>query len=132
MDSAANSRDRLVVRALVARPLSVRLVEPFVIATGRVDTTRSVEIEARVAWRGQTAIGLGEAACLPPVTKEDQGDVLREVEGAESSVVDRSMTYADLATSLAQAALGPVARAGVETGILDAAARIAGVPLRTL
>jgi L-alanine-DL-glutamate epimerase-like enolase superfamily enzyme len=132
MDSAPNSRDELVVHALVARPLSVPLVEPFVIATGRVDATRSVEIEARVAFRGQTAIGLGEAACLPPVTKEDQGDVLREVEGARSSVIHRAITYADLATSLAEAALGPVARAGVETAILDAAARIAGVPLRTL
>jgi hypothetical protein len=29
----------------------------FVIATARVDATRAVEIEARVAWRGRTAVG---------------------------------------------------------------------------
>jgi len=121
-----------VVEALVARPLSVALVEPFVIATGRVDATRAVEIEARVAWRGRAAVGLGEAACLPPVTREDQGDVLREVAAAAPLVAGRAIAGARLEASLGEAALGPVARAGVETAILDALARIAGVPLRAL
>ncbi len=96
------------------------LVEPFVIATGRVDTTRGVEVEARVTWRGRSDVGLGEAACLPPVTKEDQSDVLRELERVR--IVD--------ADALAE--LGPVARAAVETAILDAMARIDGVPVRDL
>jgi len=123
----------LVVEALVARPMSVALREPFVIATGRVDATRAVEIEARVAWRGETAAGLGEAACLPPVTREDQGDVLREIGAAGRLVTGRAIEVADLETSLAlQTALGPVARAGVETAILDAIASIARLPLRAL
>jgi L-alanine-DL-glutamate epimerase-like enolase superfamily enzyme len=130
MDSRANSKERLVVQALKTRPLSVPLVEPFVIATGRVDATRSVEIEARVVFRGETAVGLGEAACLPPVTKEDQNDVLREVEGAAPLVIGQAIACAGLSASLAQAALGPVARAGVEAAILDAVARIAGLPVR--
>ncbi len=108
------------VEALRARPLSVPLIEPFVIATGRVDATRAVEVEARVTWRGRSDVGLGEAACLPPVTKEDQGDVLRELERVQIADAD------------ALAGLGPVARAAVETAILDAMARIEGIPVRDL
>jgi L-alanine-DL-glutamate epimerase-like enolase superfamily enzyme len=96
----------------------VPLVEPFVIATGRVDVTRAVEVAVRVRWRGAEAKGLGEAACLPPVTREDQGDVLAAIEAA--------------AGDLRAGALGPVARAGVETALLDAVAQVAGLPLRVL
>lgn len=99
------------IESLTARPLSVPLAEPFVIASGRLDATRAVEIEARVGWRGEVATGIGEAACLPPVTREDQDDVLRDV---------------------AQGTPGPVARAGIESAVYDAMARIARVPLRTL
>jgi len=108
------------IDALRVRPLSVALLEPFVIATGRVDATRAVEVEAEVSWRGERAVGLGEGACLPPVTREDQGDVLRELEP------HRSMELESLE------GLGPVARAAVETAVLDAMARIAGVPVRVL
>jgi L-alanine-DL-glutamate epimerase-like enolase superfamily enzyme len=114
------SLEGVLIEALRARPLSVPLVEPFVIASGRVDATRAVEVEARVTWRGRTEVGLGEAACLPPVTKEDQGDVLREVE--RSAGTDAGML----------SGLGPVTRAAVETAILDAMARIEGVPVRVL
>lgn len=119
----------LVVESLVARALSVPLTEPFVIASGRVDATRAVEVEARVRWRGGSAVGLGEAACLPPVTREDQPDVLREVERAAAEWQGRALDAEELDRT---PALGPVARAGVETAILDALARIAGTPLRTL
>jgi len=108
------------IDALRARPLSVRLIEPFVIASGRVDATRAVEVEARVTWRRKTDVGLGEAACLPPVTREDQGDVLREVERAVAI---------DAATL---SGLGPVTRAAVESAVLDAMGRIEGVPVRAL
>jgi L-alanine-DL-glutamate epimerase-like enolase superfamily enzyme len=99
----------------------VPLLEPFVIASGRVDATRAVEVEAHVTWRGRGEVGLGEAACLPPVTKEDQGDVLRELRGVPT---------ADATVVLA--ALGPVSRAAVETAVLDAMARIEGVSVRAL
>ncbi|MGH7294479.1 MAG: dipeptide epimerase [Polyangiaceae bacterium] len=111
------------IEELSARPLSVPLVEPFVIATGRIDTTRAVEVEARVRWNARTAVGLGEAACLPPVTREDQGDVLHELGGARPLGGDARGVLAEL---------GTVARAGVESAICDALARIAGVPVRTL
>jgi L-Ala-D/L-Glu epimerase len=125
----------LRIERLSARPLSVPLREPFVIASGRVDATRAVEVEARVRWGGVTAIGLGEAACLPPVTREDQGDVLREVERAAAHLVDRPLPAACEALEETLAAAfpeRPVTRAGIETALLDAMARIEGVPLRVL
>ncbi len=106
------------IESLHARPLSVPLSEPFVIATGRVDTTHAVEVAIRLIHRGRSAVGLGEAACLPPVTLEDQDDVLR--------ALDRPLRVEDISS------LGNVARAGVETAIFDALARIEGLPLRTL
>jgi L-alanine-DL-glutamate epimerase-like enolase superfamily enzyme len=107
------------IETLQARALSVPLVEPFTIASGQTLATRAVEVEARVTWRGRSAVGLGEAACLPPVTEEDQADVLRVLAAAPLDVGEL-------------AALGPVARAGVETAICDAVARIAGIPVRSL
>src|SRR5256885_14870205 len=66
-------------------PLSVPLREPFVIASGRVDTTRAALVRATVQdARGQRATGLGESAALPPVTREDQPDLLREIGAAGS------------------------------------------------
>jgi L-alanine-DL-glutamate epimerase-like enolase superfamily enzyme len=110
------------VESLSLRPLSVALIEPFVIATGSVETTQAVEVEARVRWRGRSAVGLGEAACLPPVTRETPADVMRALDpdAFDVSALDD------------HEAMGPVARAGVETAILDAMARIEGLPLRAL
>jgi L-Ala-D/L-Glu epimerase len=82
----------LRIERVSARPLSVPLREPFVIASGRVDATRAAEIRVRVAWQGRRADGLGEAACLPPVTREDQGDVLRDVSAAAGELVARPLS----------------------------------------
>ena len=98
--------------------LSVPLLEPFIIASGRIDTTRAVAVEVVVSGPdGAVATGLGEAACLPPVTREDQEDVLRALDA-----IARDVCALD--------ELAPVARAGLETALLDAAAKLAGVPLR--
>lgn len=128
---------RVRITSLKARPLSVPLLEPFVIATGRVDATRSAHIEAELSTGdGARALGIGEAAALPPVTHEDQPDVLASVERAAGSLEGLEVDAADL-TDLTRAldaafASAPVARSGVETAILDALARLAGVPLYVL
>jgi L-alanine-DL-glutamate epimerase-like enolase superfamily enzyme len=120
--------DDLRIEGLTARPLSVALIEPFVIATGRVDATRAVEIEVRVSRGASRTTGLGEAACLPPVTSEDQPDVLAAIRrlAEELRHGERRARLDDLGSSL-----GPVARAGLHTAVADAASRLAGVPLRT-
>lgn len=117
--------DELRIEGLTARALSVALIEPFVIATGRVDATRAVEIEVRVARGEARATGLGEAACLPPVTREDQPDVIAAIERVASSLHPGS-SFDQMC-----AELGPVARAGLDTALADAASKLAGIPLRT-
>jgi L-alanine-DL-glutamate epimerase-like enolase superfamily enzyme len=96
---------------LRAEALSVPLREPFVIATARMDATRAVLVTALV----EGVNGYGEAAALPPVTTEDQPELLEIVRRADPSRLDRIES--------------PVARAAIECAILDAEARRSGVPL---
>ncbi len=88
-----------------------------------------------IVWAGRSATGLGEGACLPPVTREDQDDVVQEVERASAELAGRTIVGGADALEAALAVTlpdSPVARAGIETAVLDAMARCVGVPLRTL
>lgn len=124
----------VLIESLRCEPLSVPLVDPFVIATGRVDATRSVLVSACVREGERSAHGLGEASCLPPVTKEDQPDALAAIERAADEVIGRSFDGWPSLHALLDSALAefPVARSGVEMAILDALARARGVPLYRL
>jgi L-alanine-DL-glutamate epimerase-like enolase superfamily enzyme len=126
--------DRISIVAIDVEPLSIPLREPFVIATGRIDTTRAVLVRATLeSAGGARAIGLGEAAALPPVTREDQPQLLAEIAAAAPGLRGAVIEDADVGAILARGpSLGPVARAGVEAAILDARARLAGVPLHGL
>ena len=109
-----------------AVPLSVPTVDPFVIASGEVHATRSVLVRVEVRRGQHTAMGLGEAACLPPVTREDQPDCLQTL--LDAKLADQSLE--NFEALLDQTfAHSPVARAGAEMAILDALARLDGVPL---
>jgi L-alanine-DL-glutamate epimerase-like enolase superfamily enzyme len=124
--------DGLTVAAVEVEPLSVPLAEPFVIATGRLEVTRSALVRATLAdARGRTATGLGESAALPPVTREDQPELLALIGRAAGSLRGRALPDpAALVTALGEALPdSAVARAGVEAAVLDAAARLAGLPL---
>jgi L-alanine-DL-glutamate epimerase-like enolase superfamily enzyme len=121
--------------SIEVEPLSIPLRDPFVIATGRIDVTRAALVRATVADRaGRRATGLGEAAALPPVTREDQPDLLAAIASAAPAL--RGAPFPDLdalGPLLAQSLAGSVvARAGVEAAILDATARLAGVPLHAV
>ena len=116
---------------LAVTPLSVRTVDPFRIATGMVDATRSILVEATLT-RGKTVmIGLGEGACLPPVTAEDQPDALAAVEHALPYL--RGIAFGDdraLQVALDRTLLHtPVARSAVEVAILSALAALDEQPL---
>jgi L-Ala-D/L-Glu epimerase len=120
------------IAAIDVQPLSIPLREPFVIATGRLDTTRAVLVRATLEdGRGRRATGLGEAAALPPVTREDQPQLLAEIAAAAraldgAAVADRD----DIGRAVDHAVPGSrVARAGLEAALLDGWARLAGVPL---
>src|SRR5688572_28112982 len=124
------------IESIAATPLSVPLLEPFVIASGRVDATRAalVRVGVRDELTGNSALGIGEAAALPPVTREDQPELLAAVAGAASALTGARITGLDAIAAVLDAALAeaPVARAGVECALLDAWAKLAGMPLCTL
>ncbi|HEX7480195.1 MAG TPA: dipeptide epimerase [Polyangiales bacterium] len=122
------------ITSLTATALSVPLLEPFVIASGRVDTTRAALVHAWVVdeHTGARALGLGEAAALPPVTQEDQPQLLQAIARA---ALDCASVRIDDDVELrhwldAQLGDTPVARAGVECALLDAQSRLHGLPLR--
>jgi len=138
---------RLRLEEIAIRPLSVPLLSPFVIATGRVDVTRSVEVRVTLSDGTARADGLGEGAALWPVTAEDQPDVLKALQRASKGLFGAvlvvpaidSQKPVDLARLDDLAALldglltgAPVARAALETALLDAWARLEGLSLRRL
>lgn len=121
--------------SLVATPLSIPLREPFVIATGRIDATRAVLIRATLEdSSGRRATGFGEAAALPPVTREDQPDLLVSIGAAATALPGTALVRLDDATAIGKRLLpsSAVARAGLEAAVLDAWARLEGVPLYRL
>lgn len=119
-----------------ARPLSIPLAEPFVIANGRIDATRAALVTARVVDErsGAAARGLGEAAALPPVTSSDQPDLLRHVAAASSVLHGATFDGHSSLQALLDEAFerDPVARAGAEAALLDAWARLEMVPAHAL
>lgn len=119
------------VVSLSVEPLSIATVDPFVIASGEVRSTRSVLVRAELRGAGQAVAGLGEGACLPPVTKEDQPDSLAAVEAVRAVLWDRVFSSPhELRAALAQAMPEvPVARGAVEMAMLDAWSRLDGAPL---
>jgi L-alanine-DL-glutamate epimerase-like enolase superfamily enzyme len=123
-----------VVRVTI-RPLSVPLTEPFTIATATMTATRAALVRVECS---QGSFGLGEAACLPPVTAEDQPDVIRVLEEFAPKLVGLPLqrsprtARAIIAGAVAPLDATPVARAGIEMALLDATARAAGLPLHAL
>lgn len=125
----------VTVVSLTATPLSIPLLEPFVIATGRIDATRAVLVRATLEdQHGRRATGMGEAAALPPVTREDQPELLSAIDGAAAGARGTMLAQLSDAAALATRLLphSTVARAGVEAALLDAWARLEDVPLYAL
>src|SRR3954469_6685666 len=124
--------DPLSIAAIDVEPLSIPLREPFVIATGRIDTTRAALVRATLEDdQGRRATGLGEAAALPPVTREDQPELLAAIAAAAPGLRGAAIALPREIATLVTNALpdSPIARAGVEAAILDGWARLAGIPL---
>jgi L-alanine-DL-glutamate epimerase-like enolase superfamily enzyme len=112
-------------------PLNIALLEPFAIATGRVDALRNVLVRVVLA---DGAVGLGEAAPFPPSGGETQETALAAVAGmiplleGQDATMWRPLAVQLAASFEAQAA----ARAGVEAAILDALTRVWNIPLYQL
>ncbi len=113
---------------VAARPLDVPLIDPFVIATTRLDRVRNVAVRIELS---DGSVGWGEAATLPPVTAEDQPAALAAVAAQAQWLVGRDAgDWRRIAGDLAGRMPGtPSARAGIEMALVDALARSRGEPL---
>ena len=124
------------ILSISADALSVPLNEPFVIASGRIDATRAalVRVELEADAGRAIARGLGEAAALPPVTREDQPDLLANLARASRALTGAQLDSLEELARALDAALpdAPVARAGLESALLDAWARLEDVPVYRL
>src|SRR5262245_31563411 len=91
------SIQRLRIERVDVRPLSVPLVDPFVIASARVEETQSVlvALELREEASGRRAVGMGEAAALPPVTDVDQPVLLAELQRMAERLTGQSISLGD-------------------------------------
>jgi L-alanine-DL-glutamate epimerase-like enolase superfamily enzyme len=122
--------DALIIAAIDVEPLSIPLREPFVIASGRIDTTRAVLVRATLEGAGgRRATGLGEAAALPPVTREDQPELLADLGAAAAALKGAGVGRAIDAIVGEVLPASAAARAGLEAAIVDGAARLGGTPL---
>ncbi len=119
------------VLSLDASPLQVPLREPFVIATARIDRTRAVLLRVRVRDEesGREAEGLGEAACLPPITREDAPELLVAARALAPGLVGQRFSLEAGPEGLDGLDDAPVFRSALETALLDAGARTRELPL---
>jgi L-alanine-DL-glutamate epimerase-like enolase superfamily enzyme len=108
-----------------SRPLRVPLIEPFVIASATMTTTRALVIEVTVEHDRDPIVGRGEAATLPPVTRESDDEIAREIPRLDASLRGQTIAQvSDCGQLLDEAAAGmPVLRAALEAAILDALGR---------
>lgn len=124
------------IRSVTASRLAVPLVDPFVIATARVDVTPSVLVRVELEHAGGVVVGLGEGACLPPVTRETPEQVFVHVARVCPDLLDRTFdspraeAFADLVGDALDEA--PVTRSALQVALLDALARAHRVHLTRL
>jgi L-Ala-D/L-Glu epimerase len=92
-----------------------------------VDVTPSVLVRVEVEGPQGAVAGLGEAACLPPVTREGPDAVRATLSALTPALLGRSLaapTIEAFARLVGGALDGaPVARAGLQVALLDAVAR---------
>lgn len=109
-------------------PLNIPLIEPFIIAIGRLDQVRNVLITVTLE---NGVIGYGEAAPLEPINGENQATVLATLQSAAPLLAGRDvMQWRQLSRELAGVfSVQAAARAGLEMALLDAATKSMRVPL---
>jgi L-alanine-DL-glutamate epimerase-like enolase superfamily enzyme len=127
---------RVRILSVTTEPLEVPLVDPFVIATARVEVTSSVLVRVEVEGPGGRVAGLGEAACLQPVTREGPAEVHAALRATAPALLGRALgapTVEGFAALVGGGLDGvPSARAGLQVALLDAVARAEGRHLVSL
>ena len=126
--SVRNGARPTLITKLEVEPLDIPLREPFVIATGQVESARNALVRVTLA---DGTVGLGEAAPFPPSGGETQETALAAVRGMAPLVEGQDATgWRPLAARLtASFEHQATARAGVEAAVLDALTRSWSIPL---
>jgi len=124
------------ILSVTTEPLEVPLVDPFVIATARVEVTPSVLVRVELEGPRGRVTGIGEAACLQPVTQEGPADVHASLRALAPALLGRALVAPTIEgfAALVDGTLdeAPVARAGLQVALLDATARVEGRHLVSL
>ncbi len=101
-----------------------------------MDATTSALVRVEVEGPAGRVAGLGEAACLQPVTREGPAEVHAALRAMAPALVGRSLASPTLAGFAALVGGGldgvPSARAGLQVALLDAVARAEGRHLVSL
>lgn len=115
------------IDSISAIPIEMPLRETFETSQRRADLSPTVLI--KLAASG--IIGWGEATPIKYVTGEDQDSVINAVKHAHEVLIGRPVeSYRNCSSKLANVIPeSHTARAGIETAILDAASKAAGLPL---
>jgi L-Ala-D/L-Glu epimerase len=116
------------IRRFEFEPLDVPLLEPFVIAIGRLDHVRNVLVTVELE---NGVIGYGEAAPLEPINGENQATVTATLQTLKPLLEGHDATlWRQLSARMASLfSVQCAARAGVEMAVLDAVTKTLGVPL---
>jgi L-alanine-DL-glutamate epimerase-like enolase superfamily enzyme len=110
-----------------AEPWTIALTEPFGIATGAQATAENVLVEVRL---DDGSTGIGEAAPFPAVNGETRADVLEAVTNARAALAgEDAKRFRRIADILREACPAPTGRCAVESAVLDAITRRAGMSL---
>lgn len=119
------------ITAIDARPFDAALHEPFGIAGGAADVARNVLVVVELA---DGTVGYGEGAPLPPYNGETQRSTLDAIAAALPAVLrgDAREWRAIAARIGAVIPDAGAARCALETAVLDALTKRAGLPLWAL
>lgn len=116
------------IRSVEFEPLNVPLLEPFVIAIGRLDQVRNVLITLRLE---NGVIGYGEAAPLEPINGENQATVTATLQTLAPWLQGReALEWRKLSAEIYTVfSMQSAARAGLEMALLDAVTKTMRVPM---
>jgi L-alanine-DL-glutamate epimerase-like enolase superfamily enzyme len=116
------------ITQLRAEAFDVALSMPFGIARGAQEVARNVLVAVTL---DDGTLGLGEAAPFPVVSGETQAQTLASLDAMRAVVVGQDASrWRRLAAQLGELApAAPAARCAVETAVLDAVCRRAGLSL---
>ncbi|MCA9598159.1 MAG: dipeptide epimerase [Myxococcales bacterium] len=114
--------------SITAEPMDIELTEPFGIAGGAQEVAANVLVQVTL---GDGSVGLGEGAPFTVVSGETQGRTLERVRDAAQALLGSdARRFLDLANRIREACGdAPSARCALETAVLDAALRSAGLSM---